>query len=155
MNYTPSSHSNIAPNPPKHGSFAGSHHQGQTGTIIIVPRNNCEFAFFLVVFFLIRQADWSQRPVLKSNLQTPTWLLLISHELFITAITSPRFLSSSSTAAGHPFSLFLHLADLTSFPPSPTPSFDLRPSIQPFSSHHSPSSRSLFFTSPYFFRLHI
>lgn len=118
------------PEQAQHGRFAG-YHQGQTGTIIIVVvGNNCKFAFFLVVFFL--QADWSQRPVLKSNLQTPTWLLLISHELFITAITSPCFLSSSSTAAGHPFSLFLHLADLTSFPPSPTPSFDLRPSIQSF-----------------------
>lgn len=109
---------------------AGSPHQGQTGIISL-----CCLKLFLICFFfcLCDYFVWSQRPVLKSNLQAPTWLRLISHRLFITAITSPHvFLSSSSsTSAGQHFSLSLHLADLTSLPPSRLPLFDLQQPVQP------------------------
>lgn len=74
---------------------------------------------------IILQAEWSQRPVLKSNLQTPTWLLPISHGLFITAITSPHIFILLLLHCCWPalLSLFLHLADLTSLPPSRLPFF--------------------------------
>lgn len=84
---------------------------------------------------IILQAEWSQRPVLKSNLQTPTWLLPISHGLFITAITSP-----------HIFILLLHCcwpallslsfsiwltSPLSLHPNSPLFFFDLQQPVQP------------------------
>lgn len=48
--------------------------------------------------WLFLQAERSQSIVLKSNLQTPTWLPLISHGLFITAITSPHIFIPSSAS---------------------------------------------------------
>lgn len=82
---------------------------------------------------IILQAEWSQRPVLKSNLQTPTWLLPISHGLFITAITSPHiFILLLHCCWPALLSLFLHLADLTSLPSSRLPFFfDLQQPVQP------------------------
>lgn len=102
---------------------------------------------------------WSQRPVLKSNLQTPTWLLLISHGLFITAITSPHVFILLLLRCCWPalLSLFLHLADLTSLPPSWLPlliysnpfspflALFLAPFLSSFSHSLFPSTRSLFF----------
>lgn len=76
----------------------------------------------LFPLWLLCKADRSQSAVLKSNLQTPTWLLLISHGLFITAITSPHIfilllpLLHCCWPALLP--LFLHLTDLTFLPPS-------------------------------------
>lgn len=111
---------------------------------------------------IILQAEWSQRPVLKSNLQTPTWLLLISHGLFITAITSPHVFILLLLLLLHCcwpalLSLFLHLADLTSLPPSLLPlliyshpfspflALFRAPFLNTFSHLLFPSTQSLFF----------
>lgn len=100
-------------------------------------RNNSSFSFFPVI---LSRAESSQSTVLKSDLQTSTWLRLISHWLFITAITSPHifalllllFLHRCCCCWQALLPLFLHLTDLTSLPPSRLPSFfDLQPPVQP------------------------
>lgn len=135
---------------------AGSPHQGQTGIISL-----CCLKLFLICFFfcLCDYFVWSQRPVLKSNLQAPTWLRLISHRLFITAITSPHvfyppppplLLASTSPSLSiwltsplslHPDSLFLIYSNRF----SPFFALFLAPFLGLFSHLLFPSAWSLFF----------
>lgn len=126
------------PEYPKHGRLSSSRANWHNQFVLyeIIPNL---LLFFFTPPVIILQAEWSHSAVLKSNLQTPTWLLLISHRLFITAITSPHIfilllLHCCWPAPPPPLNppSSLSPTDWPHLSPSIlTPSFDLQPPVQP------------------------